>query len=178
MLISAANKNKMQLELPFEIEEFVIRELEREDIELYANWPDYPTPYEMFNTSLKNKPTSERKKRWEEYRSNNNVITLVVDHKESKTIAKFSFMEIDWEEKSVKNVGIRLHPHWCNMGNGTKLLKGITNWCFNNGIQHIQFDVLSTNQRAIKSYQNAGYCIVDDFKNENGIFYWMESKCL
>jgi len=178
MVTSEENKSKIQLALPFKIEEYVIRELEREDFDRYVNWPDYPSPYKMFNTSLKNKPTSEREKRWEEYCANNNSITLAVDYKESKMIAKFSLIEIDWEEKCVKNMGIRLHPHWCNMGNGTKLLKSITNWCFNNGIIRIQFDVLSTNQRAIKSYQKSGYCIVDEIEKENIIFYLMESRCL
>lgn len=170
------DKRMMLRNLPFEIDEFVIRELEREDFEHHVNWPEYPSPHEMFNSSLRNKPNSARRIRWEKYCADDKIISLVVDHEDSKTIGKFSFVGIDWENHVVENMGIRLHPHWCDKGNGTKILKGITDWCFSNGIKRIQFDVLSTNLRAIKSYKKAGYTIFNEIQREGATFYMMESK--
>jgi len=171
------NKKIMLLNLPFKVDDFIIRELNRQDIDIYANWPDYPSPYEMFNTSLKNEPFAERDKRWRNYCENNNILSLVVEHEQEKVVGKFSLGEIDWVEKQVNNIGIRMHPHWCNKGYGTKLLISISKWCFRNGIVKIKFDVLSTNYRAIKSYKKAGYKIIDEFSDNNAIFYWMELKC-
>lgn len=167
-------REEMIKTLPFEINGFIVRELNRKDIDIYANWPDYPYPYEMFNTSLKKKPINERDKKWNDYLNNNTSVSLVVDSKEETVVGKFSLFSIDWEEMSVNNVGIRLHPDWCNKGNGAKILRGISKWCFNNGIARIKFDVLSTNKRAIKSYKNAGYKIVDKFYQGKDMFYWME----
>lgn len=168
-------KKRILTSLPFNVDIFTIRELNRQDIDLYVSWPDYPPPYEMFNTSLKNKPLTERDKRWESYCQNNNTLSLVVEYKE-EMIGKFSLLEIDWKKMSVNNMSIRLHPQWCNNGNGTKILKGISNWCFDNGIVKIKFDVLSTNQRAVKSYKNIGYKIIDKFEHGNATFYWMELR--
>lgn len=163
--------------LPFKVDEFTVRELNRKDIDIYVNWPEYPYPYKMFNTSLKYKPLSERDNRWEDYCTNNNTISLVVEHKEEEVVGKFSLTKIDWKEMCVNNMGIRIHPQWCSKGYGTRLLKGISDWCFNNGIVKIKFDVLSTNQRAVKSYKNVGYKIIDEFECRNAIFYWMELRC-
>jgi len=170
-------KKRILTSLPFNVDDFTVRELNRQDIDVYVNWPDYPSSYEMFNTSLKNKPFSERDKRWESYCQNNNTLSLVVEEKEEKMVGKFSLLEIDWKEMCVNNMSIRLHPQWCNNGNGTRILKGISNWCFNNGIIKIRFDVLSTNQRAVNSYKKVGYNIIDEFKYGNAIFYWMELRC-
>jgi hypothetical protein len=49
-------KKRILTSLPFNVDIFTIRELNRQDIGLYVSWPDYPPPYEMFNTSLKNRP--------------------------------------------------------------------------------------------------------------------------
>lgn len=170
------HKRRILAKLPFSIDDFIIRELKRTDIDIYANWPDYPIKYEMFNTSLKNRPISERDNRWECYHQDNKTISLIVDHKKEKVIGKFSLTRINWEKMHVENVGIRIHPNWCNKGYGTKLLKSISDWCFDNGIEKIKFDVLSTNNRAIKSYRNAGYKIIGEFKCGDAMFYWMESR--
>lgn len=173
---SSENKERLLCKLPFKVDDFTIRELSREDIDIYASWPDYPSPYEMFNSSLKTKPISARDTRWESYCKDNNLITLVVEHEKEKVVGKFSLVDVNWKEMSVENMGIRVHPHWCNKGHGTKILKSISHWCFKNGIEKIRFDVLSTNQRAVKSYENAGYRIIDEFKRGDAIFYLMELK--
>lgn len=167
-------KKRMLERLPFKVDDFTVREINRQDIDIYANWPDYPAPYEMFNTSLKKKPASQRDKRWEGYCQNNNSISLIVEHIEEKVVGKYSFVDIDWETMCINNVGIRVHPGWCNKGYGTRILKAISEWFFENGIKKIKLDVLSTNHRAIKSYKNAGYKITDEFKRDSASFYWME----
>lgn len=174
MLKNKENKTKLLKNLPFEVGCFGIRELEREDIDVYANWPDYPLEYSMFNTSLKEKPLSERDKRWGQYCNSDNSVSLTIDYKDERVIGRFSLVEIDWEKEKVNNMSIRLHPQWCNSGNGAVILKVISRWCFNNGIKTIKFDVLSTNKRAIKSYKNAGFEIIDEFKRNDSVFYWME----
>ncbi len=161
--------------LPFTTDGFNIRELRREDLDLYALWPDYPPPYDMFNTSLKTKPISERDRRWDNYSSSNKGLSLVMDHEDKKMIGKYSF-GINWSEMIVTNMGIRLHPEWCDKGVGSKLLKAVSDWCFSNGIKSIKFDVLSTNQRAVNAYKKVGYKITDQFTLDNALFYWMELK--
>src|SRR5690554_4413400 len=130
-------KKCLSKKLPIFVDNFKIRELERNDIDLYASWPDYSPPYDIFNTSLKTKPFSERDWRWKKYCSSNESLSLVIDHEKDKVIGKFSLFNIDWEEKIINNMGIRLHPEWCNKGIGSKLLKVISEWCFNNGISKI-----------------------------------------
>ncbi len=129
----------------------------------------------MFNTSLKTKPISERDRRWDNYSSSNKDLSLVIDYKDEKVIGKYSF-GINWSQMIVTNMGIRLHPGWVDKGVGSKLLKAISDWCFNNRIKSIKFDVLSTNQRAINAYKKVGYEIIDQFTLDNALFYWMELK--
>ncbi|WP_202711089.1 GNAT family N-acetyltransferase [Sporosalibacterium faouarense] len=114
--------------------------------------------------------------RFRVFRNNRNNISLVVYYNEDKVIAKFSTVYIDWEKKHITNMGIRLHPDYCNKGYGTQQLKDISNWYFNQGIIKIQFDVLNTNNCAIKCYKNAGYKITGEFYHENDKFLWMESS--
>ncbi|WP_091542390.1 hypothetical protein [Alkaliphilus peptidifermentans] len=111
-------KNKLMLidKLPIDIDNFHIRKMNREDIDLRTNWPNYPSPYEMFDASYKNRPSEERDERWKKIKNNEKLVCLAIEHPNEKLVGIYYSAEIDWEEKTVNNMTVRLHPNWCDKG--------------------------------------------------------------
>lgn len=169
------SKSYIVSELPIKDGHYTIRSLERMDLDTYSEWPDYPVHYKRFNTSLKELPYSERDKRWRHYHRDHETIELIVDHAGVDCIAKFTLKNVNWKKSSIGNVGIRLHPDYCDKGHGSTLLSLIRDWCFRLGILRIQFDVLKSNERAIQCYLNSDFKIITQPKSSTSFFCWMES---
>lgn len=168
------SKQQLVKLLPITIDNLTLRSMIREDIDLRAEWPSYPTPYEMFNASYKGKPSSERDERWLWLSADENILCLSVQHESEKLVGIYYLSEIDWDKMIVNNMTIRLHPYWCDKGIGTKILKGIISWCFGVGIKSIKLDVLSSNQRAVNCYIKTGLSIISEFERNGDVFFWME----
>jgi RimJ/RimL family protein N-acetyltransferase len=156
------SKEKIQNKLPIVAQNLYIRELEREDIDNYANWPLYKGDKAMFNSSLKKAPIGEREKRWDSYQESKKSLSLVIDVDQNKTIGKFALVNIDWDKKTVGNMSIRLHPDYCDRGIGTLMLKEVIVFCFDLGIELVSLDVLASNTGAVKSYLNSGFEVIEE----------------
>ncbi len=168
------NKEIFLAALPIAFDDCFFRAMNRDDLDLRANWPSYPEYYEMFNASFKDKPLLERDLKWRKIKENTGLICLALENNTEKLLGVFYLAEINWNSMTVGNMTIRIHPDWCNIGIGTKALTALSNWCMAKGLKRIRLDVLSTNQRAIKSYLKSGFCITGEFIQDDDLFYWME----
>lgn len=156
--------------LPIKNDSFTIRHISREDLEAFYNWPDYPHHYSMFNSSIKTKSKEERDIIWDNYLATHGHITLVIDHVREKCIGKYSLIFDETSDNVISNMGIRIRPDYCNKGYGRKLLETISEWAFINQIKSIQFDVLESNERAVKCYSNASYKIIKRYEKHDAWF--------
>lgn len=156
------NKETLYSQLPLKINEFIIRKRTRKDIDLRCNWPSYPEPFKLFNSSLRNCSQVERDQRFSYYENSKNLIVLSVDHPKQKLMGIYSLNDIQWDKMVINNMGIRIHPEWCNFGYGSKKLTSITNWCFNNNFKRIRLDVAENNMRAINAYKKSKFKVVDN----------------
>ncbi|MBI9014730.1 MAG: GNAT family N-acetyltransferase [Clostridiales bacterium] len=169
-------KRLLEESLPIYMTDFTIRSFEREDLERLFNWPDHKGQYSMFNSSIKKLSFREREDLWRDRDPNTNVLTLIVDHKDQKTIGKYSLIMDEMKPSIVSNMGIRMNPDYCDKGYGTEILSTIKEWCFLNGIESIGFDVLETNQRAIACYEKVGFKVVKRYEKYKTFFVDMIVK--
>lgn len=163
-------KQLLEESLPIHMDDFTIRSFEREDLERLFNWPDYEGQYSMFNSSIKKLSFDEREKRWRKRDPNSNVLTLAVDHKDQKTIGKYSLIMDEVNSSIISNMGIRMKPDFCNKGYGTEIFSTIKEWCFLNGIESLGLDVLETNRRAIVCYEKVGLKVVKRYVKYDAYF--------
>jgi RimJ/RimL family protein N-acetyltransferase len=151
------NKETMINTLPIAHDELTIRYWERDDLDMLAQWPSYPFPYEPFNFSFKNMSQKERARHFDSRRHNHKRITLIIDSISQRVIGYLSLVDIDWNRMIVNNMGFRIEPSLCGKGIGKKSMRTITQWCFENGFKKLRFDVAASNERAIRCYRSCGY---------------------
>ncbi len=156
--------------LPLCEDEILIRPWIRKDLDELAKWPEYPFPYEPFNSSLKEMSCEEKDQHFCSREDNPNRITLVVDHTTQKAIGYLALVQIDWVDRKVGNMGFRIHPLWCNKGIGTLVINTVSDWCFKSGLKALRFDVTAANTRAIQCYEKAGFVKTEEFwRNDQGL---------
>jgi RimJ/RimL family protein N-acetyltransferase len=114
-----ATKGDMLRALPLVGGGLTIREWTRQDVDLLASWPTYPFPYEGFGFSFARTELTERDELFRARQAKPNAIVLVVDHPQQAAIGYVAPRSIDWENGTVGNCGIRVHPAWCGRGVGT-----------------------------------------------------------
>ena len=152
--------------LPIQEDGLTIRHWTREDMDLLAAWPGYPFPYAAFDFSFRNSPVEERNRVFSMGEARGDSMVLVVDHESRRAVGYVSLGEIDWEHREIGNMGIRIEPSRRNRGTGTKALRMIARWCFDNGIEEIRLDVAASNGGAIRSYEKAGFVKTGEFWRE------------
>jgi len=163
-------KHLLEEALPIHMTEFTIRTIEREDLERLFNWPNFEGQYSMFNSSIKKLNFEEREKIWSDRDPNSNVLTLIVDYKNQKTIGKYSLIMDEVDSSIISNMGIRMNPEYCDRGYGTEILSTIKEWCFLNGVKSLGFDVLETNKRAIACYEKVGLKVIKRYQKYDAYF--------
>jgi len=143
--------------LPVKSEGITLRLWTREDTEIRASWPSYPKEYAAFNFALSNSTEKERDLHYINRHKDPNRIDLAVDHVCQKTIGLITLQNIDWNGAIVRNIGMRIHPEWCDKGIGTFALNLLGEWCLKFGIKSIRLDVGAANIRALHCYQKVGF---------------------
>jgi RimJ/RimL family protein N-acetyltransferase len=78
-------------------------------------------------------------------------------------MALLALIDIDWQLRTVGNMGFRVEPSWCDRGIGTLLLHTVADWCFAQGIHSLRLDVAASNARAIHCYEKVGFAITGEF---------------
>ena len=143
-----------------------IRSLSRDDLDLLAQWPSYPWPYDVFRFSFASLGKSEMDAVFMQRAVRDDRITLVTDVEEKTAIGYVTLVDIDWEQKKAGNMGIRIHPAWCDKGIGTRMLQRLVNWWFEHGMRKLTLDVAATNQRAVACYSKVGFRQIGEFWRE------------
>jgi RimJ/RimL family protein N-acetyltransferase len=156
-------KERLLRSLPVRKRGFAIRLWKRHDLDTLASWPDYPAPFDGFGFSFASmdpdaKDILFRKREYQEDR-----ITLVMDHERKAAIGYVALLEIDWNKRTIGNMGVRLHPSWCDKGVGTLMTATVADWCLGNGIKKLRLDVAAPNSRAVRCYEKAGFIITGEF---------------
>jgi RimJ/RimL family protein N-acetyltransferase len=159
--------------LPFDVDTFHFRNLERSDIDSRCNWPPYPIPYEGFDSSLKQRSEKERNERFGRDNNDANRLYLAVEESKKTLIGTFGLLDIDWQNYIIGNMAIRVHPYWCDKGTGTHLLLCVMHWLKVCGFRQVRLDVMESNQRARRCYQKVGFVKTGFLVRESNRFILM-----
>lgn len=143
--------------MPWTLGFFTARNWTREDIDIRAEWPDYPVNYEAFNSTIRTQDADERACRFREWDADENQLNLSVDFAQEKNVGHFRLWEIDWDRMIVGGMGVRLHPHYCDRGYGTFLVRSITSRLSGLGFTAFSLDVSQGNPRAFSAYRKVGF---------------------
>jgi RimJ/RimL family protein N-acetyltransferase len=152
--------------LPLKSDKLTVRPYSRADLDLLASWPRYPWPYHAFDFSFRSFGPPERDAFFEERVQRDDRITLVCDHGSNVAIGYIALLRIDWHSRTAENMSLRVHPDWCGRGIGTRLLRSVSEWWFDLGMQALQLDVAATNRRAVHCYLQAGFAQAGEFWRE------------
>jgi RimJ/RimL family protein N-acetyltransferase len=148
--------------LPIRKMELTFRVLERADLDRLAAWPDYPWPYQAFRFSFAASSSEELDTLFAERERRDDRIWLVADLERQKAIGYVSLIDIDWQGGRAGNIGIRIHPGWCDQGIGTRMLTILRDWWLDTGLRELRLDVAATNERAVTCYKKAGFHVIGE----------------
>ena len=160
------SKRRLISTLPVRRADLTIREWTRHDVDLLSAWPRYPFPYEVFQFSFTTMNPTERDEAFKARRETTDQLCLVVDHAGRRAIGYIALMRLDWAERTIGNVGFRIHPFWCSRGLGTAALRAVTRWSFERGIRSWCLDVAASNARAIRCYTKVGFAPIGEIWRE------------
>jgi RimJ/RimL family protein N-acetyltransferase len=143
--------------LPIRRGAIVVRRCERRDIDFLAQWPAYPEPYAGFTFSFAGFGPAGLDAVYRDRESQENRLTLVAGYRSAKGIGYLALQEIDWEGGWADNLGIRIHPEWCDQGVGSAMLAAVRDWWLGAGMKGLRLDVAASNQRAVRCYEKVGF---------------------
>jgi len=143
--------------LPIVTRDLMIRHWTRTDLDLLAAWPSYPSAYAPFNMSCRRLMRVERDCYHSQRADDPNRISLVIDHGQTQVVGYIALLDIDWDTRRVGNMGVRIHPAWCDRGVGSVALAAIVEWGRGNGLRSFRLDVAAANPRAVHCYEKAGF---------------------
>ncbi|MEI6150381.1 MAG: GNAT family N-acetyltransferase [bacterium] len=169
-------KNGLLQSLPLAAGDLRIRRWTRQDVDRRAAWPKYPKPYAAFNGTLHRLSPSERDEYFKIRDEDVDRITLAVEHITAATIGHVVLKDIDWARVIVGNMGVRVHPCWCDRGIGTTMLAAVVGWLADHGVTRIALDVAAANARALRCYGKVGFVQSKGFDRDGVPFVWMEWK--
>ena len=152
--------------LPVRKEPMLVRHWERADLDLLARWPAYPEQYSVFRFGFVSFGPTQMDSLYRERESEDTRFTLVVDRGPAKSIAYLSILEIDWDRRWSGNMGVRVHPRWCDRGVGSRSLAAVAEWWFAAGMSGLRLDVASSNARAVRCYEKSGFVTTGEFWRE------------
>ena len=157
------SKDRMLEALPVCEGPLTLRRWTRADTYARAKWPSYPSEYRDFNFGLSGASQEELDRHFLARDQDPSRIPLAADHAEQQAIAYLALHEIDWEKRTVGNVGFRIRPEWCNRGYGPRILRLAAAWCRDCGVQRIRLDVGAANVRAVRCCEKAGMLKTGEF---------------
>ena len=158
-----SSKKRMLEALPVCEGPLTLRRWRKEDTYARAAWPSYPPEYAAFNFALAGASQEELDRHFLARDRDPSRIPLAADHADQPVISYFALHEIDWVERTVGNVGFRVHPDWCSRGYGPRIVRLAAGWCGGCGIRSIRLDVGAPNLRAVRCYEKAGMVKRDEF---------------
>jgi len=168
------SKHDLLGHLPLHCGELTVRAWCRDDIDRRAAWRPYPPPYSNFSATLGGMAAAERDTYFWDRDEDSSRVTLTVDHPSQATVGHIVLRQIDWKNGTVGNMGVRIHPDWCDQGIGTGIVETIVSCLSASGIARFRLDVAGTNARAIRCYEKAGFVKTKDFDRNGVPFLWME----
>lgn len=197
-------RDMLEGSLPIYGGDLTIRTLVRSDMDLLSKWPEYPWPYDVFCFSFSGQDVEELDRVYKLRICDKDRITLIVDAGKELAIGCLSLLQIDWIERISGNMSLRIHPEFCEMGIGTRILISVRDWWFGHDMNALRLDVAATNHRAERCYIKAGfqktgtfwkdapdlmnkdlneakYHFLENYVDRRSIpprilFYWMEAK--
>lgn len=156
--------------LPISDADLIIRTRTRADIDEFARWPLYSHPFEPFNETFSLHYAAmteiERNERFRVLSEDPNRILLAIDRAAETCIGNLTLREVDWEARSIGNMGFLVKPTAVGKGIGTRIMNKTTDWCFGHGFTSMRFDVVACNTRAVRCYEKTGFKVVGEFWND------------
>ena len=174
--------NKSQLPDRIVTARAVVRKAVPEDLPALAAWPDYPAPYREFSLSMDKARSTDGPCWWERIDWPDRCHYSVVDPEGAGIVGVLALVRIDWSVPAAGNMGVRIHPDFCDRGYGSETLGALLEAALDAGMRSIRLDVSPVNPRAIRCYHKCGMRKVDEFwrtvhppddPNDPG---WMKAK--
>jgi RimJ/RimL family protein N-acetyltransferase len=166
-LPAGPSKESMLAALPVSQGSLTLRRWTRAETCARSQWPPYPAEYSAFDFALAGASQDELDRHFLIRDQDPGRIPLAADCAGQQAFAYFALHEIDWEKRTVGNVGFRLHPDWCGRGFGPRILRLAAAWCRDCGIHSIRLDVAAANTRAVRCYEKAGMRRIGEFWRED-----------
>lgn len=143
----------------------LIRRAHPEDSVQIAAWPAYPWQWHWFNMTDTQAPPSPQSglRWWQRIDDGDRCHYSVLLPTTGQVIGVHVFTRIDWRERQVGNMGIRIHPEFCGQGYGAESLTGLLQAVLARGMRRIRLDVAASNGRAVRCYEKCGMRIVGEF---------------
>lgn len=145
----------------------LVRRTTTDDIAQFDAWPDYPWPFECFDINAKARSRCEGQW-WTLFDEPDRCHYSVVLPATGEVIGLHAFVRIDYKERVIGNMGIRIRADVCDQGYGRESLQPLLEAVLESGFRSIRLDVAATNDRAVRCYEPCGMRIVDEF--------WMDGE--
>jgi len=134
-----------------------------EDVGVFAEWPGFPRFFEWANLRCWRTSKEDQEEYFRAREAEPGRVVFAVDWRDERVVGFFSFVEIDWEKKTVGNMGIRVRPDLTDKGIGTKALVASCGVFLDRGFRSIRLDVAASNGRAARCYEKAGFQVTGEF---------------
>ncbi len=147
--------------------EITIRKMISEDLPCIASWPPYPWPSDWANmVGNESAKTEDGNYWWEQIDKPDRCHYSIITRESGDIIGVYTFSKIDWVNKNIGNMGVRIHPDWRGKGIGSQTLSILIQEVLKVGIKSIRLDVGATGKHTIQLYRKCGMKIVDEFWRE------------
>ncbi len=134
-----------------------------QDFEQLREWENYPDQYQCFNLVEGQERMSDGKLWWERIDKDDRVFYSIFSKNSNKIIGIYAFTRINWNDRFIANMVIRIRPNTCDQGYGHEVLTKLFELMFDLGFTKICLDVAATNLRAIRCYEKSGMRITREF---------------
>jgi RimJ/RimL family protein N-acetyltransferase len=155
--------SKDQLPKQVATERTLARKAVPEDLRHIACWPAYPWPYDVFNMTDPLAQHPDGRYWWSKIDDPDRCQYSVLLADAGEIIGLLALSRIDWAERVIGNMGVRIRADLCGQGYGTEMLGALLSAVLSAGAVKVRLDVAATNARAIRCYERCGMRKADEF---------------
>jgi RimJ/RimL family protein N-acetyltransferase len=141
----------------------IIRLTTTQDLEQLQVWENYSAPYQCFNMADGQQRMPDGKLWWERIDKSDRVFYSVLLKNSNEIVGVYAFTRIDWNDRIINNMVIRIKPNACDKGYGHEVLIQLLKSMLDFGFCKIRLDVAATNPRAVRCYKKSGMRITGEF---------------
>ena len=144
----------------------IIRRAVAEDLPKIAAWPRYGWPDDWADMTNELARGDDGVFWWEKIDRPDRCHYSVVLPTSGEIIGVQVCCDIDWAGRSVGNMGVRIHPNYCDKGYCSETLPELIAAVLDSDMKRVRLDVAACNHRALRCYEKCGMRQVEEFWRE------------